>query len=161
MITPFLLPFWFCPCLVEGGWMADLLHYFYRSRSLSRLPHVSFPFLRFLLPAAVALIFSSPTLRPDSHCWLPLACGGGGWVVGSRLHCHPTRHQGSVMQNRASSLLLTSAGQWQKSLAMTGCEFCLAAPSDQNERSRLGGTESGRRGQDGLPREVLPSEPSK
>lgn len=63
-----------------------------------------------LLVAAVALTFRPQPSRLDSHCWTRLACSRGGWIIGSRLHCHPARLQESVTQNRASSLYLTSAG---------------------------------------------------
>jgi hypothetical protein len=42
--------------------MADLLYYFQRSRSISRLPHVSFPFLRFPPPSYRCSRLSSLTL---------------------------------------------------------------------------------------------------
>jgi len=65
-------------------------------------------------------------------------------------------------------LRLQNTDRLTKSLAMTGCEFCLAAPlrhmtrphQDQDERLGLEGPEGVERGRDGLPREVLPYEPS-
>jgi hypothetical protein len=127
--------------------MANLLHCFlaqvalYLDRLMS--PSLSPP----LLPAAISLTFrpNPPSQIRTIGSHQPVA----GAVGSSDLACTAIPHDArrSVTQNRASCLLLTSAGQWQKSLAMTECEFCLAVPSrrmtrphqDRNEHSGLEG----------------------
>jgi hypothetical protein len=69
MITPFLRllfsPFWFCLRLVEGvGWLISDI----TSSAVALYPdYLTSPslFLRFLLPAVVALIFRPQPSRPD------------------------------------------------------------------------------------------------
>jgi hypothetical protein len=101
--------FWFCPRPVGGvGWLSAILLLAQLLSIPTVLRLLSFPSAS---PPSCRCSDLSPTTIPARFALLdPTSLRWGGWIVGSRLYCHPTLRQGSVTQNRALALLLTSAG---------------------------------------------------
>jgi hypothetical protein len=114
--------------------------------------------LRFSSQLPLPPPFAPPTLPAQ----FALLDRWGGWIIGSRLHCHPTLRPGEYDADPGIVAVSDIGRPVAKIPCDDRCEFCLAAPSDAL-RAHPGIRTSARgwTGRDGLPREVLPYEPAR